>query len=66
MTERNRAIPRPADRSGTFESELAKVLSSDSARPGGNAITLAINRVCDAVGDRQDGFREVATRRVFE
>lgn len=42
MAERNRAAPHPADRTGPFESELAKLLSSDTARHGGTAPGLAL------------------------
>ena len=61
-----RAVPHPADRRGAFESEFAKVLSSDTPRYGENAITSAMNRVCEALPSRQDDFREVAARRVLE
>lgn len=61
-----RAVPHPAARRGTFESELTGVLSSDAAQEGGDGITLAMNRVCEAVGERRDDFREVAARRVLE
>lgn len=61
-----RAVPHPADRRGAFDSELAGVLSSDTARHGVSAITSAMNRVCEAVAGQQDDFRAVAARRVLE
>jgi len=61
-----RAVPHPSERRGAFERGLAGVLSVDAAGDGGDGITLAMNRVCEAVGERRDYFREVATRHVLE
>ena len=61
-----RAAPHPAERRGAFEAELARVLTSDAARRGGDGITLAINLVCEAMEVQRNDFRELAARRVLE
>lgn len=60
-----RAVPHPSQRRGEFESEFARVLSCEAARHGGDGITLAMNRVCDEMEDRPDGFRDAAARDVL-
>ena len=60
-----RAVPHPAERRGNFRGELSHMLSSDAARHSEDAITSAMNRVCESAGDHRDDFAETAARRVL-